>query len=386
MQKRMVAAAAGPTSEDADPTEPGAAGRDVLHGFRVTAHHALMAAGIAAIAALGGMFIKPDLADHVKALSPFWDATSGQGTLQAMPPMSALLAPAMQAAAAPAAHSFLTLAPGAAGQVAAHAFSPPVAQTAATPAGIHPLLAPAPLPPAGAGPAPAPAPAVHPVAAGLPSSPAAGGAHGEAGLQHAGGAPREQKWVSNWLARRYRVASDAAHVFVSAAYATAREIKFDPLLILAVMAIESGLNPFAESPVGAQGLMQVMSKIHHEKFQPLGGLQAALNPIANIKVGAAILQEYVRRGGSVEAGLKMYVGAGALSTDSGYGSKVLAEYRRLKDVASGKKVSVTASNKPAPKPAPAQEAKSATEATPEKMDRLAAWKPEVNAPLESSGY
>lgn len=159
---------------------------------------------------------------------------------------------------------------------------------------------------------------------------------------------REQKWVTSWLAKRYRVASDASNMLVSAAYDTAKEIKLDPLLILSVMAIESGLNPFAESPVGAQGLMQVMSKIHHEKFQEMGGIKAALNPIANIKVGALILKDYVNKGGSVEAGLKLYVGAAAFENDAGYGSKVLAEYRRLKDVALGKNVSVYITTPPQP--------------------------------------
>lgn len=152
------------------------------------------------------------------------------------------------------------------------------------------------------------------------------------------GNAKEQQWVTTWLSKRYRVATDATDMLVSTAYVTANEVKIDPLLILAVMAIESGLNPFAESPVGAQGLMQVMSKIHHAKFQDMGGTQAALNPVANIRVGAQILKEYVSRGGSVEAGLKTYVGAAAFETDQGYGSKVLAEYKRLKMVADGKRV------------------------------------------------
>ena len=152
------------------------------------------------------------------------------------------------------------------------------------------------------------------------------------------GTQKQQQWVTSWLSKRYRVAGDAANMLVSTAYLTAREIKLDPLLILAVMAIESGLNPFAESPVGAQGLMQVMSKVHHEKFQEMGGVQAALNPVANIRVGSLILKDYVTRGGSVEAGLKTYVGAAAFEHDDGYGSRVLAEYNRLKQVSAGKKV------------------------------------------------
>lgn len=160
------------------------------------------------------------------------------------------------------------------------------------------------------------------------------------------GSKKQQEFVTTWLAKRYRVAGDAANMLVSTAYLTASEIKLDPLLILAVMAIESRFNPFAESPVGAQGLMQVMSKVHKEKFQHLGGTQAALNPVANIRVGSQILKEYVQRGGSVEAGLKRYVGAAAFETDSGYGSRVLAEYQRLKQVARGKNVPIF--TRPAP--------------------------------------
>ena len=159
---------------------------------------------------------------------------------------------------------------------------------------------------------------------------------------------RQQKYVTDWLSRRYRVAGDAANMLVSTAYSTAHEIKLDPLLILAVMAIESGLNPFAESPMGAQGLMQVMSKVHSDKFEGMGGSQAALNPVANIRVGAQILKDYVTRTGSVEAGLKTYVGAGAIDDDSGYGSKVLTEYKRLKQVASGKNVPIYFPSSPAP--------------------------------------
>lgn len=189
----------------------------------------------------------------------------------------------------------------------------------------------------------------------------------QAAAQHLGNS-KQQQWVTSWLSKRYRVASDAANMLVSTAYMTAHEVKLDPLLILAVMAIESGLNPFAESPVGAKGLMQVMAKVHHDKFEKVGGQEAALNPVANIKVGALILKDYVKRTGSVEGGLKTYVGAADLESDSGYGAKVLAEYKRLKQVAKGHKVPTT-NPRPLPQPivvkqAPAAAPADAPEATP----------------------
>jgi hypothetical protein len=159
---------------------------------------------------------------------------------------------------------------------------------------------------------------------------------------------KQQQNVTNWLSKRYRVAGDAANMLVSTAYNTAHDIKIDPLLILAVMAIESGLNPFAESAMGAKGLMQVMAKVHHDKFQEVGGTKAALDPVANIRVGAQILKDYVKRTGSVEGGLKTYVGAADMEDDSGYGAKVIAEYRRLKQVASGKKVPTRTPPSPPP--------------------------------------
>ncbi len=179
----------------------------------------------------------------------------------------------------------------------------------------------------------------------------------------------QQKIVSNWLSKRYRVAGDAANMLVAMSYSTAKEINIDPLLILAVMAIESGFNPFAESPMGAQGLMQVMSKVHHDKFQKLGGIKEALNPHANIRVGALILKDYVTRGGSIEAGLKSYVGASAFATDAGYGSRVMVEYNRLKELVSSKAV-------PAPLPmqmnTPAMPSTEGKEAKAGKVDQLAA--------------
>ena len=146
----------------------------------------------------------------------------------------------------------------------------------------------------------------------------------------------EQARVAAWLARRYHIANNASGMLVELAYSAAYEQKIDPLLVLAVMAIESRFNPLAESRVGAKGLMQVLPKANGDKFHAHGGLDAVLNPVANIQVGAKILKDFIRRGGSVEAGLKLYVGAGNMTSDLGYGNKVLQEYERLKAVATGK--------------------------------------------------
>lgn len=218
-----------------------------------------------------------------------------------------------------------------------------------------------------------PAPEDMPPLANLMDESAPAAAESEASLKIAAtngnsammGTDLQQQRVTQWLSKRYRVANDATNMLVSAAYLTGKEINFDPLLILAVMAIESRFNPFAESPVGAQGLMQVMSKVHRDKFAEMGGAHTALNPVANIRVGSLILKEYVAQGGSIEAGLKRYVGAAAMDNDDGYGAKVLGEYDRLKAVASGKRISAfaTMASRAAPRIQPIPDAgqnKSAT--------------------------
>lgn len=159
---------------------------------------------------------------------------------------------------------------------------------------------------------------------------------------------REQELVTSYLARRYHVAQEPVGELVKAAFDTGRQVGLDPLLLLAVMAIESGFNPYAESGVGAQGLMQVMSKVHSDKFRYFGGPGAALEPLANITVGAVVLKDCIARGGSLADGLRLYVGSTS-QDDGGYGAKVLAERGRLRDVARGRTVPINAPQAPQPK-------------------------------------
>ena len=135
---------------------------------------------------------------------------------------------------------------------------------------------------------------------------------------------REQQAVAEYIAKRYRVAEDAITRFVAIAYQAGEQHRVDPLLILAVMAIESRYNPVAESVVGARGLMQVIPKYHPEKLDQHGGEEALLEPEVNIKIGAQILREYQRRFGDTETALQVYAGAFDEPT-SRYANKVFAE-------------------------------------------------------------
>jgi soluble lytic murein transglycosylase-like protein len=150
--------------------------------------------------------------------------------------------------------------------------------------------------------------------------------------------PSQQAAVAYWLSRKYRVAPEPLGALVAEAYQIGARTKLDPTLILAIMAIESGFNPFAQSPVGAQGLMQVMTVIHSDKYASFGGKHAAFDPVTNLRVGVKVLQECIARAGSLEGGLKYYVGAANLDDDGGYAAKVLAEHGRLLQVATGKHV------------------------------------------------
>jgi hypothetical protein len=114
--------------------------------------------------------------------------------------------------------------------------------------------------------------------------------------------------------------------------------------------------------------MQVMTRVHAERFVEHGGHLAALDPIANMKVGSAILHELISRGGSLERGLQLYVGAGNAPDDGGYGAKVLSERARLQIAAPGKVDAAIAAARAAaapPQPKPAEASLQAVGAGPQ---------------------
>jgi hypothetical protein len=144
----------------------------------------------------------------------------------------------------------------------------------------------------------------------------------------------ERKAVAEHLAKKFRLSLEDTLHYVNQAMVVSKEVNLDPTLILAVMATESSFNPRAESRAGAQGLMQVRTHVHQEKFEPYGGPLAAFIPEANIRVGALILKACIARAGSLEAGLKSYLGAPNAASGVGtYTYKVFSEREELRSVA-----------------------------------------------------
>ncbi len=136
----------------------------------------------------------------------------------------------------------------------------------------------------------------------------------------------------DYVSRRYHVSTDALQPIFATAQAVGRDLHIDPLLIIAVIGVESGFNPFSQSVVGAQGLMQVMPGIHKDKLPDEADQLAFLDPVTNVQVGAKVLKESIRRNGGVEGGLQQFAGA-ANDPDRRYASKVLAEKQRMEQAA-----------------------------------------------------
>jgi hypothetical protein len=87
--------------------------------------------------------------------------------------------------------------------------------------------------------------------------------------------------------------------------------------------------------------------VHDEKYVAFGGVHAAFDPVTNLRVGVQVLKECISRAGSLEAGLRFYVGAANLADDGGYAVKVLTEQNNLRQVANGRTVPLSTALAPA---------------------------------------
>jgi soluble lytic murein transglycosylase-like protein len=142
---------------------------------------------------------------------------------------------------------------------------------------------------------------------------------------------KRHRVLSEFLAKRYKVSEDVTMDLVTMAHAAGHQVGLDPVLILAVISVESRFNPIAESVAGAKGLMQIIPKYHSDKFREFGGVKAVFEPEANILVGSKIIKEYLSRTGRLDSALQLY--GGALSDENAvYFEKVMTEKERLQQV------------------------------------------------------
>jgi soluble lytic murein transglycosylase-like protein len=186
----------------------------------------------------------------------------------------------------------------------------------------HEMAAPAAVPAVAQAEAEAVAAPVAAVAAVLPAEAAA----------PAETSPGRVRALAEFLAKRYKVSQAITFDLVQMAHSSGHQIGLDPLLIIAVMAVESRFNPIAESVAGAKGLMQIIPKYHLDKFREFGGEKyAVFDPETNILVGTRILKDYLAQTGSLDSALQRYVGASD-PEDVPYIEKVMTEKQRLQQV------------------------------------------------------
>jgi soluble lytic murein transglycosylase-like protein len=143
---------------------------------------------------------------------------------------------------------------------------------------------------------------------------------------------QNQRAVADFFEKKYKLDRAKIEEYVSNTVLIAKEVNIDPVLLLAVISVESNFNPLMKSPAGAEGLMQVMTNIHKDKYALYGGTTDAVKPEVNIRIGAYILKYFIATSGSLHNGLKYYVGAANAESDGGYTDKVMAERNRLIDL------------------------------------------------------
>ncbi len=138
------------------------------------------------------------------------------------------------------------------------------------------------------------------------------GAASRAAAIEPGSLPPPQAAVSAYLAARYRVAPEPMAALVAEAYRLGPKLGLQPNLLLAVAAVESSFHPYVQSAAGAQGLMQIMTRVHRERLDAEGGAHAVFDPLVSLRVGAKILHDCVKLTGSLEEGLRFYFGGHAV--------------------------------------------------------------------------
>ncbi|WP_430623864.1 lytic transglycosylase domain-containing protein [Marinimicrobium locisalis] len=118
-----------------------------------------------------------------------------------------------------------------------------------------------------------------------------------------------EAWLLLMSGRMERYVKDPDHRLrlLRKIHSAARQTELQPELVLAVIEVESHFNHYAVSPVGAQGIMQVMPFWKNEIGRPEDNL---IDLDTNLRYGCTILKHYLERSdGRLAEALARYNGS-----------------------------------------------------------------------------
>lgn len=141
--------------------------------------------------------------------------------------------------------------------------------------------------------------------------------------------------IARDISARFHLPTETAQEITREAYRAADLNDGTPVeatLVLAVIAVESSYRPTViNRHTGATGLMQVNARWHQDKVRDVGGEQKLLAVAPNIRVGTAILAEYLgRERGRIDPALGRYWGSAQADQ---YVQRVRVQMRHLSNVA-----------------------------------------------------
>ncbi|OAJ53961.1 lytic transglycosylase [Paraburkholderia ginsengiterrae] len=139
--------------------------------------------------------------------------------------------------------------------------------------------------------------------------------------------PSDSGWpslddITALLRAQFRVAPAESMKIARAVLIEADRHAISPILLLAVMAVESSFDRHAVSVAGARGLMQILPAAHPQLIASTTDLS---DPAVNVRLGSAILRGYLdESGGDLDAALLRYSGGGR-----GYARRVALRMQRF---------------------------------------------------------
>lgn len=110
------------------------------------------------------------------------------------------------------------------------------------------------------------------------------------------------KKVASWyMEQNPKLWESLATYMAESTVSSSEEYKVPLKLLVGVHTKESEANPFAKSITGAAGTSQIDFKAHNDTFPTIKTARDRYDPKYNIKCGAYLLQDYIKRYGTRDA-------------------------------------------------------------------------------------